>query len=123
MIGFIESVTLVAHSIRMLFFAITSRQRAASDATNAAVSEGVVPTGSAPSERNFVCTSGKFNTSAKSAAIRCASAGGILGGPAAANQDVETKLGNPASAAVGTSGIAAARLTSATASTLSLPAR
>src|SRR5260370_20498887 len=107
----------------MLFLAITSRQRAASDATNAAVSAGVAPTGSAPSERYFVCTSGKFNTSAKSAAIRCASAGGILGGPATANQDVETKRGSPASAAVGTSRIDAARLTSAAARTLSLPDR
>src|SRR5258707_5765958 len=93
----------------MLFLAMTSRQRAVSAATTAAISAGVVPTGSAPSERNFVCTSGSFSTSAKSAAIHCASAGGVLGGPATANQDVETKPGSPASAAVGTSGIDTAR--------------
>src|SRR5262249_18687502 len=104
----------------MLFVAMTSRQRALSDVMNAAVSAGVTPTGSAPSERTLVCPSGGFSIRAKPAASRCASAGGILGGPATANQDVETKPGNPASAAVGTSGIAAARLTSATASTLSL---
>src|SRR3984893_4626418 len=112
-----------AHSILILFLLMTSRQRAVSASTNAAVSAGGVATGSAPTERYFVCTSGMLNTPAKSAASRCASSGGILGGPATANHEVETKPGNPDSAAVGTSGIDAARLTSATASTLSLPSR
>src|SRR6516162_1666345 len=98
----------------MLFLIMTSRQRAVSALMNAAVSVGPAPPGSAPTGRYFVCTSGICSTSAKSAANRWASVDGNLGGPTTANQNVETKPGNPASAAVGTSGIDAARLTSAT---------
>src|SRR5207245_9603077 len=70
-----QSLTRRAHSIRILFLTMTSRQRAVSAAIKVAVSAGVVPPGSAPSERYFVRTSGWFGTSATSAASSCSSAG------------------------------------------------
>src|SRR3954469_1870085 len=107
----------------MLFFLMMSLQRSASCLMKAAISAGLLPIGSTLTARNRACTSGILMTATAASAISDASAVGVFGGAASANQPVDTSLGNPASAVVGISGSIGERWVSASARIFTLPSR
>src|SRR3954463_8889526 len=90
-------------STTILFFLMMSLQRRASSATKAAISAGLLPTGSTLAARNFACTSGILMVSTAALAISATSGDGVFGGAASANQPVDTRPGRPASAGGGDS--------------------
>ena len=65
----LATIRAIAHSAMMLFARITSPQRRASSLMKAAVSAGVLPSGSTLSVRKRCCTSGILSTSMVALAI------------------------------------------------------
>src|SRR3954463_8703755 len=110
-------------STTILFFLMMSLQRRDSSATKAAISAGLLPTGSTLAARNFACTSGILIVSPAALAISEPSGGGVFGGAASANQPVDTRPGSPASAVVGISGSMGERWVAPRARILTAPTR
>src|SRR5262245_49809533 len=101
---------------------MTLRQRSASCFMKAAISDGLLPTGSADSSASLLPTSGRASASRIASDSAAAIFGEVLGGATTPNQAMDTKPGK-VSAMAGTPASEATRFSLHTASALSLPAR